>query len=87
MDFDRELLRRFYLAHGYADFDVDDIVNSELSPDRKEFFVTFQINEGVRYRIGKVTVEEPRCRKVMDAQRYRPASCASAGRRLSTMVG
>jgi outer membrane protein insertion porin family len=56
VDFDRELLRRFYLAHGYADFDVTNLA-SELSPDRKEFFVTFQINEGARYRIGKVTVK------------------------------
>ncbi len=56
VDFDRELLRRFYLAHGYADFDTTNL-SSELSADRKEFFVTFQIHEGQRYRIGKVTVK------------------------------
>ena len=67
VDFDRELLRRFYLAHGYADFDVANL-NSELSPDRKEFFVTFQINEGARYRIGKVTVKSTVPH--LDADRY-----------------
>ena len=67
VDFDRELLRRFYLAHGYADFDVT-ALNSELSPDRREFFVTFQINEGVRYRIGKVTVKSTVPH--LDADRY-----------------
>ena len=45
IDFDRELLRRFYLAHGYADFDVTTL-SSELSPDRKEFFITFQVSRG-----------------------------------------
>jgi outer membrane protein insertion porin family len=67
VDFDRELLRRFYLAHGYADFDVTNLA-SELSPDRKEFFVTFQINEGARYRIGKVTVKSTVPH--LDATRY-----------------
>jgi outer membrane protein insertion porin family len=69
VDFDRELLRRFYLAHGYADFDVTNLA-SELSPDRKEFFVTFQIHEGERYRIGKVTVKSTVPH--LDADRYRP---------------
>jgi outer membrane protein insertion porin family len=69
VDFDRELLRRFYLAHGYADFDVTNLA-SELSPDRKEFFVTFQIHEGERYRIGKVTVKSTVPH--LDADRYAP---------------
>ena len=69
VDFDRELLRRFYLAHGYADFDVTNLA-SELSPDRKEFFVTFQIHEGERYRIGKVTVKSTVPH--LDAAHYEP---------------
>ncbi len=68
VDFDRELLRRFYLAHGYADFEVTNLA-SELSPDRKEFFVTFQIKEGSRYRIGKVDVKSTVPH--LDAERYR----------------
>jgi len=55
VNFDRELIRRFYLEHGYADVAVTDTV-AELSPDRKAFFLTFQIVEGERYRVGKVVV-------------------------------
>ena len=55
INFDRELLRRFYISHGYADFNVTNTV-AELSPDKKAFFLTFQINEGERYRVGKITV-------------------------------
>jgi outer membrane protein insertion porin family len=53
--YDKELLRRFYLKNGYTDFEVLD-ASSELSPDRKSFFVTFTIHEGERYRVGKITV-------------------------------
>jgi outer membrane protein insertion porin family len=53
--YDKELLRRFYLKNGYTDFEVVD-ASSELSPDRKSFFVTFTVHEGERYRVGKITV-------------------------------
>ena len=55
LNFDKELLRRFYLKNGYADFQVLD-AKSELSPDRKSFFLTFTISEGERYRVGKITI-------------------------------
>ena len=55
INFDKELLRRFYLGNGYADFEVTS-GTAELSPDKSAFFVTFTINEGERYRIGKVAV-------------------------------
>ena len=53
--YDRELLRRYYLKHGYADFRVTD-ATAELSPDRKSFFVTFVLSEGERYHVGKISV-------------------------------
>ena len=56
LNFDRELLRRFYLKNGFADVDVSG-ANAELSPDRTAFFLTFTINEGSRYHVGKVTVD------------------------------
>ncbi len=56
VNFDRELLRRFYLEHGYADVVVTNTV-AELSPERQAFFLTFQISEGERYRVGHVTVK------------------------------
>ena len=55
-NFDKELLRRFYLKNGYADFEVKSAV-AELSPDRRSFFVTFTVNEGQRYKVGSVAVE------------------------------
>ena len=53
--YDRELLRKFYLNHGYADFRVDSAVG-ELSPDRKNFYVTFTMDEGIRYKVGKILI-------------------------------
>ena len=53
---DRELLRRFYLAKGYADFRVISGL-AELTTDRKNFFITFTIEEGERYKFGSVDVE------------------------------
>jgi outer membrane protein insertion porin family len=54
INFDKELLRRFYLKNGYADFQVAD-VTTELAPDRTAFFLTFSMHEGERYRVAKVT--------------------------------
>ncbi len=55
LTFDRELLRRYYLSKGFADFRVLSAI-AELAPDRKGFFVTFTIEEGERYKFGKVDV-------------------------------
>jgi outer membrane protein insertion porin family len=54
LQYDKELLRRFYLKSGYADFEVLN-ATAELSPDRKGFFVSFTVREGERYRLGTVT--------------------------------
>lgn len=56
LNFDKELLRRFYLKQGYADIQINE-ATAELSPDRKAFFVTFVVKEGERYKIGKVDVQ------------------------------
>ncbi|MFN3614011.1 MAG: outer membrane protein assembly factor BamA [Rubrimonas sp.] len=56
LEFDRELLRRYYLSRGYADFSVLSAV-AELSPDREGFFITFTVSEGPRYDFGEQRVE------------------------------
>lgn len=56
LNLDRELLRRFYLTEGYADFRVVSAI-AELTPDGQEFFITFTVEEGERYVFGDVTVE------------------------------
>ena len=55
VNFDKELLRRFYLKNGFVDFQVTN-ASAEISPDRTAFFLTFTLDEGERYRIGKITV-------------------------------
>ncbi len=52
---DQEMLRRFYLNRGYADFRVVSAV-SELAPDGEGFFITFTVDEGERYKFGKIDV-------------------------------
>ena len=53
ISYDRDLLRRFYLSQGYADFRVISAV-AELTPERNGFFVTFTVDEGSRYKFGKI---------------------------------
>jgi outer membrane protein insertion porin family len=55
LNFDKELLRRFYLKNGYIDFNVVD-ATAELSPDRTSFFLTFTIHEGERYKVNKIAI-------------------------------
>jgi outer membrane protein insertion porin family len=52
---DRELLRRFYLKHGYIDVRVVSAVG-EYDPNRRGFLITFTIEEGEQYRVGTVDV-------------------------------
>ncbi len=56
LNFDQELLRRFYNARGYADFQVVSAI-AELTPDGKEFYITFTIEEGPKYTFGDIKVE------------------------------
>jgi len=55
LSFDRELLRRFYLSEGYADFRVVSAL-AELTDDREDFIVTFTIDEGPIYSFGELGV-------------------------------
>jgi len=55
LESDRDLLRRFYLTHGYADVRILSAVG-EYDPSRKGFIVTFTIDEGSQYRVGTVDV-------------------------------
>ncbi|HUO22980.1 MAG TPA: outer membrane protein assembly factor BamA [Caulobacteraceae bacterium] len=55
-DYDREQLRKFYRNRGYYDFHVLSAV-AELSPDKNGFTVSYTIDEGQKYKFGKMTVE------------------------------
>lgn len=54
--FDQQKLRQFYLTQGYADFRVVSAV-AELTPDKRDFIITYVVEEGERYKFGKVEVE------------------------------
>ncbi|WP_394647254.1 outer membrane protein assembly factor BamA [uncultured Sphingomonas sp.] len=54
--YDQQKLRQFYLTEGYADFRVTSAV-AELTPDRKDFIITYVVEEGPRYKFGDVTVD------------------------------
>ena len=56
LEYDREQLRQHYNNRGYADFRVVSAV-AELTPDQRDFFITFTVDEGIRYEFGEVNVE------------------------------
>ncbi len=56
MAFDQQKLRQFYLTQGYADFRIVSAV-AELTPDKRDFVLTYVVEEGQRYKFGDVKVE------------------------------
>lgn len=56
LEYDRELLREFYQNNGYYDFRVISAV-ADLTPDQKDFYITFTIDEGDQYEFGSISVE------------------------------
>ncbi len=53
--FDQELIRRFYLAQGYADFNLVSAV-AELSDNKEDFFITLTVDEGDRYHVSGTSI-------------------------------
>ncbi|MFZ0766570.1 MAG: outer membrane protein assembly factor BamA [Bradyrhizobium sp.] len=53
---DRDLIRRYYLKHGFADVQVVAAL-TEYDPQKKGFLVTFKIEEGQQYHVGSVNFE------------------------------
>ncbi len=54
LDFDRQVLRDFYLSRGYVDFRITG-VNAELARERDGYFITFNVEEGQQFRFGEIT--------------------------------
>ena len=76
LNFDRELLRRHYLANGYADFRVVSAV-AELSRNRADFFITITVEEGERYTFGDIDVSSDL--RGVDAEFLRPLVTTGPG--------
>ena len=54
IEFDKQVLRDFYLSRGYVDFQVLS-VNSEIARSRDGFFITFSVREGQKFKFGEIT--------------------------------
>ncbi|HEX2761497.1 MAG TPA: outer membrane protein assembly factor BamA [Rhizomicrobium sp.] len=76
LQFDQEMLRRYYVNRGYRDFKVLSAV-AQLTPNRESFYLNFTVSEGVRYRFGKITVDSKI--KELPGARLRPLIAASDG--------
>jgi outer membrane protein insertion porin family len=53
---DRDLIRRFYLKHGFADVQVV-AATAEYDPAKKGFTITFSIEEGPLYHFGNIDIQ------------------------------
>ncbi len=53
LEFDKELLRRYYVSRGFADFQVTS-ADAEYNPVSKSFNVIFSLDEGKHYNFGKI---------------------------------
>ncbi|HEX6956859.1 MAG TPA: outer membrane protein assembly factor BamA [Ferrovibrio sp.] len=76
LTFDREKLRKFYLSKGYADFRVINAV-AELLPNRENFIITFTIEEGERYKFGKMDIVSDL--KGVDIEQLKPLITTKTG--------
>lgn len=56
LEYDKEQLRKYYRNRGYYDFRVVSAV-AELAPSRNGFVITYTLDEGVKYKFGKISVE------------------------------
>jgi outer membrane protein insertion porin family len=76
INFDRDLLRKFYLNEGYVDFRVV-AANAELAPDQQGFFLTYTLDEGQRYKFGAIKLVSDV--KGLDASLYNDQLLVSEG--------
>src|SRR5580658_3416150 len=73
---DRDLIRRFYLSHGYADVQVVS-ATGEYDPAKKGFIITFTIEEGALYHFGTIDIQSNI--RAVDQQSLRPLLRMSSG--------
>ncbi|MFA3915459.1 outer membrane protein assembly factor BamA [Ruegeria hyattellae] len=55
IEFDKQVLRDFYLSRGYVDFRVNSS-NVEFTRERDAFFLVLNVTEGQQFSFGQVTV-------------------------------
>ncbi len=78
LEYDKELLRKFYQSEGYADFKVKSAF-AELTPDKDAFYLTFTMEEGPRYDFGNIEIESDLATKL--APELKPLLITQKGER------
>lgn len=56
IEYDRDLLTKFYHSRGYADFKISSVVTN-FSEKKDLFYITFTIDEGKKYKFGKIDIK------------------------------
>ncbi len=54
IEFDKQVIRDFYLSRGYIDFRVNS-ANVEFTRERDAFFLVMNVTEGQKFSFGKIT--------------------------------
>lgn len=95
IEFDKQVLRDFYLSRGYVDFQILS-VSSEFSRERNAFFVTFNVREGQRFSYGQITtttdlpeidaVEYQNAIRIRPGQTYSPTGVENTIARLERLA-
>lgn len=95
LNYDKELLRRYYFQKGYIDFAIDDTQVSQNAEGN--FIVKMTLNEGRRYRLGNVDIksnlaglDKEKLLKQMDLKRgrfYQASQIESAVQKLTDELG
>ena len=94
VDFDKELIRKFYFERGYADFSMQDPV-VELKKDKTGFIVTYTLNEGVKYSFGNIDVniadktldiDVEKLRELIDIEKNQTYSTKEVEKNIDRMV-
>ena len=55
IEFDKQVLRDFYLSRGYVDFRVNS-ANAEVTSERDAFFLVVDVTEGQQFKFGQISV-------------------------------
>ncbi|PCJ29863.1 MAG: outer membrane protein assembly factor BamA [Rickettsiales bacterium] len=92
IEFDKQLLKRFYNSVGFADFRVIS-VTSDLLPTKEGFALTYSIEEGEKYKFGKITInnkldtiDDSEVLKFVDAKKEGETFNLSAMQRMAEKV-
>jgi outer membrane protein insertion porin family len=95
VEFDKQVLRDFYLSRGYIDFEVLSVA-AETVRERNGFFLTFKVREGQTFDFGALTVtsalsdidvdEYTNVIKIKSGQTYSPNELESTISRMEALA-